>query len=293
MKKIEYIERQTGRIRVENPPGESYLKFLYHNPLGSLPLNLVVKRKLLSAFYGWLMKRKNSCRKIAPFVKQYGIDAQEALDPLKQYKSFNDFFIRKLKPSARPIQQGVTSPADGKILAFQNMDDIASFFVKGDKFTLEKFLRSKKLAYEYSNAAIIIVRLAPNDYHRFHFPYQGKASAPCRINGSCFSVSPYAVNWNFTRVFCENKRHYSLLKTADKGTILISPVGATMIGSIVETYVPESEVAKGDEMGYFSFGGSSILMLIDRGKVTIDADILKNTANGLETTVRMGETIGH
>ncbi|MCP3965733.1 MAG: phosphatidylserine decarboxylase [Lentisphaerae bacterium] len=292
MKKIEYIERESSEIKIEKPPGEFYLKFLYHNPLGSLPLHMLVKRKFLSSFYGHLMSRSSSKKNIAPFVEQYNIDMTEVLQPIDEFNSFNDFFIRKLKPSARRIQSGIVSPADGKVLAFQNLDEISEFFVKGSKFTLAKFLGSEKLAEKHRNAAIFIIRLAPNDYHRFHFPYSGKASAAKRIRGCYYSVSPYAVNPNFARAFCENKREYCLLETDDKGTMLVCPVGATMIGNIVETYTPENHVNKGDEMGYFGFGGSSVALIIDSDKVEIAADILKNTKDGLETTIRMGEIIG-
>ena len=111
-----------------------------------------------------------------------------------------------------------------------------------------------------------------------------------KIKGDYFSVSPYALAANFTKVFCENKREFCELSTKDKGDILIAPVGATMVGTIIETFTPNSSVKKGDEMGYFAFGGSTIVMLVNNLK--IDADILENTKNRIETGVKMGEKIG-
>jgi phosphatidylserine decarboxylase len=292
MEKIEYIDRKTGEVILENPPGEGFLRFLYHHPFGAAPLHLLVKRKFVSAFYGRLMDRSNSREKIGPFVQQCGIDMNESLKSIEEFVSFNDFFYRELKPNSRDIQDGVVSPADGKIIAFEDIDDVNSFFVKGNKFTLKEFLLDEKLACEHKNSSLFVIRLAPNDYHRFHFPYDGKALESNKIAGKYFSVSPYAITGNFTKVFCENKREYSILKTGNKGDVLISPVGATMVGSIIESYQPGADVKKGDEMGYFAFGGSSVVMLVDKDKIEIDADILENTKKGMETSIMMGEKIG-
>lgn len=292
MQAIEFIDRETGTLIQEKPPGEGFLRFLYHHPFGELSLQLLVKRKLLSTLYGRLMSSANSKNRIAPFVEQYQINMNEAVKSVEEFTSFNDFFYRKLRSEARPMGEGLVSPADGKILAFENVAALSNFFVKGNRFTLEAFLKDKTLAQKYSSAALILVRLAPNDYHRFHFPVDGKATASHQISGWYYSVSPYAIRPNFARVFCENKRSYTILSTAEKGDILLSPVGATMVGSIIDTYKPDSAVQKGDEMGYFAFGGSSILMLVDREKVKIDQDLLENTNNGYETSIIMGEQIG-
>jgi len=292
MKTIKYIHRKTGKIKIENPPGESYLKFLYHNPFGQIPLNLLIKRKILSTVYGKLMNLSKSQEKIKPFIEQFNINMNDSLKSINEFVSFNDFFYRKLKPNAREIHDGLVSPADGKIIAFENINGVNEFFIKGNKFTLVDFLQDKQLAEKYKNSSLFIIRLAPNDYHRFHFPYSGNISNSHRINGKYFSVSPYALRKSFSKVFCENKRDYSILTTNSKGNILISPVGATMVGTIIETYQPNSTVKKGDEMGYFAFGGSSVLILIDKDKVKIDADILENTKKGLETSIVMGEKFG-
>ncbi|MGB0524760.1 MAG: phosphatidylserine decarboxylase [Flammeovirgaceae bacterium] len=292
MKKIRYIDRETGLEKVEIPPGEAFLKFLYHHPFGGLALNVLVKRKFLSETYGRMMNGANSTKRIKPFVDRLGIDMSESLKSIDEFASFNDFFYRKLKPNLRPIQEGIVSPGDGKVIAFESIGDVNEFFVKGTKFTLKAFLANDALAKKYQDSSMFIIRLAPNDYHRFHFPYSGLASQPYKIKGAYFSVSPYALAANFTKVFCENKREFTILKTHDKGDILISPVGATMVGSIVETYQSNTEVAKGDEMGYFAFGGSTIVLLVDRQQVQIDADILANTKKGMETSIRMGERMG-
>jgi phosphatidylserine decarboxylase len=292
MQEIKYIDRKTQQMIHEKPPGEGLLKFLYHHPLGKLPLHLVAKRKLMSTLYGKMMSSPRSQKKIQPFIDEFQIDMSEALLPTSSFKSFNEFFYRQLKPEVRPIGEGLVSPADGKILAFENVADLRSFFVKGDEFTLARFLADDALATKYQNSSLVLVRLAPSDYHRFHFPIDGVAQASHKISGRYYSVSPYAITPNFARVFCENKRTYTILTNTPKGDVLLSPVGATMVGSIIDTYAPNSPVKKGDEMGYFAFGGSSVLMLVDRDQVQLDEDILTNTRNGMETSVLMGERIG-
>ncbi len=289
--KIQFVDRKTGEIQTETPPGESFLKLLYNNPFGKTTLLPLIKRKFISKWYGKYMDSPSSINKITGFVRDLNINMDEVEKPIEDFISFNDFFYRKLTPSARPIANGFVSPGDGKMIAFENISDVGNFFIKGREFTLNEFLSNKNLANKYKNASMIILRLAPNDYHRYHFPFEGTPSAMVKIEGKYLSVSPYALASNFTKVFCENKREYCILSTQQKGDILIAPVGATMVGSIIQTYTPKKLVKKGDEMGYFAFGGSTIVLLVDADKVKIDSDIIKNTKNKIETFVKMGEKI--
>lgn len=289
---IKYIDRSTGEIKIETPPAEGLLKFLYDNPFGKTAILPIAKRKFISELYGRRMNKPSSVKNIQAFVDELKIDMTESQKSISEFKSFNDFFYRKLKPEVRPIEDGLVAPGDGKLLAFESVSDVHNFFIKGRKFTLPEFLANEKLAEKFKHSSLLILRLAPNDYHRFHFPYDGIAREVKKIKGSYYSVSPYAIANNFTKVFCENKREYCILKTPDKGEILLAPVGATMVGSIIETYTPDQEVKKGDEMGYFAFGGSTVVVLIDKNNIEIDKDIIENTKNKLETFVKIGETIG-
>jgi len=112
-----------------------------------------------------------------------------------------------------------------------------------------------------------------------------------KINGYYYSVSPYAIKDNF-KIFCDNKREITTLETENYGDVIISEIGATMVGGIEQTYIPNRDVKKGEEKGYFTFGGSSVLLLFEPGKIKIDNDILENTKKGYETKVSMGEKIG-
>ncbi len=289
---ILFKDRKSNELLKEVPPGLGWLKFLYGNPLGKLSLELLIKKSIVSRWYGKAMDREKSVDKIRPFVNELGIDMTESVKSIEEFTSFNDFFYRELKSNARPIQNGVVSPGDGKILVFKEIQDINRFFVKGERFTIDSFLSNKTLSRKYDDGSLVILRLAPNDYHRYHFPIGGKVDGTTLINGVYYSVSPLALYENFTKVFCKNKRTLTSLSTEICGDVLLIPVGATMVGSINNTFKENSQVHKGDEMGYFSFGGSTIVLLFEKGKIEFSQDLVQNTNEGYETFVKMGETIG-
>ncbi len=289
---IKFINRSDNSIEIESPPGEELLDFLYHNPFGEKIILPIVKQKFISKWYGKIMDSSGSKKRIEPFVKSLNIDMTEAQKKISEFESFNDFFYRKLKPGVRTIGNGLVSPGDGKILAFENISEVNTFFVKGKKFTLKEFLQNDFLAEKHKNSSLVILRLAPNDYHRYHFPYDGIPSQTEKIEGVYYSVSPISLNKKFTEVFSENKKEICLLKTQEEGEILIIPVGATMVGSLNSTFEPNTLVNKGDEMGYFAFGGSSVVLLFNSDSFKLDIDLIENTKSKLETAVKMGEKIG-
>ena len=291
MGSIRYIERKSGSLIKEFVPSEGMLRWLYNSSLGKVTLNTLVKRKMLTRLGGWYMSSRFSKKKIDKFVLQYQIDLSNyKITDSKAYLNFNDFFFRKIQPEKRPIGNGVVSPADGKVLAFQSIADASSFFVKGSEFTIESFLKNKELANKYAEGSMLIARLAPTDYHRFHFPASGHISESKDIKGRYFSVSPMALKKSL-EIFCQNYRTYSTLETKEYGDILISEVGATMVGSIIQTYEDNSQVEKGKEKGYFAFGGSTLVLFFEKGRVELAADILDNTRKGYETSVFVGENI--
>jgi phosphatidylserine decarboxylase len=295
MGELYFIHRKTKKKIREVIPGESSIQFLYSNSQVAKWLRfLICHFPYFSKFYADLQKMSRSRHKIRPFINKYGIDTDEFLKPIDSYSSFNDFFIRKLKPSARPIANGNDTailPADGRYLAFQNFDREEGIFVKGKKFLLANLLGSEKLAQKYGEGSCLIARLAPVDYHRFHFPINCTPSKTRPINGLLYSVSPLALNHNI-EILAENKRVITHLRTHLFGTILAVEVGATNVGTIHQTYEPEKHYAKGAEKGYFSFGGSCIIFFFESGRIQFDFDLLENTRAGLETYAHMGESLG-
>ena len=287
---VQYYDRQNGLLKTEKVAGEKWLVWLYNNPVGEATLWALAKRKVVSSLYGNMMDRPSSAKKIQPFVEEFGIDLRIAQK--QEFSSFNDFFTRKLKPDARPVDTSSTvavSPADGKILAYGNISN-SDFIIKGTRFNVVSFLNHARLAQKYLDGTLVIIRLAPFDYHRFHFPISGSVSPIIRIDGDYYSVNPLALR-KMAEIFCLNKREFTILSNPQFGNVVMTEVGATMAGSIVQTYTGNS-AKKGEEKGYFKFGGSTVVLLFEKGKIRIDEDLLINTLKGYETAVREGEKIG-
>ena len=289
-KPIKYIDRETGQIQIENVYGEQWLNWLYHNPVGEATLWVIAKRKIVTSLYGDAMEKPSSADKIMPFVKEYKVDLSIAQQ--QRFKSFNDFFIRQLKPEARPIvadSLAIASPADGKILAYENVNN-SDFYIKGFRFNVDSFLNDKELSKKYEDGAMIVFRLAPPDYHRYHFPVSGvTGSSNTKIDGDYYSVNPLALRKK-AEIFWLNKREYGIIKSPIFGDVAMVEVGATMVGSMIQTYTGTT-VKKGQEKGYFKFGGSTVVLLFEKDQIKIDEDLLTNTSRGLETTIKMGEQI--
>jgi len=287
---IRYYDRQSGLLKTEKVAGEKWLVWLYNNPVGEATLWALAKRKVVSSVYGNSMDRPSSAKKIPVFVEEFDIDMNTALK--QEFNCFNDFFTRKLKTNARPVDTNSTvavSPADGKILAYANIRN-SDFIIKGYRFNIFSFLNNDRLAQKYIDGSLVIIRLAPFDYHRFHFPLSGNVSSVTRIDGDYYSVNPLALR-KMTEIFCLNKREFTIMSNPLFGDVVMTEVGATMVGSIVQTYTGNF-VKKGEEKGYFKFGGSTVVLLFEKNKIRIDEDLLVNTIKGYETVIKEGERIG-
>ena len=287
---IQYYERKSGQLMTEKVAGEKWLVWLYNNPVGEATLWALVKRKMVSSIYGKMMDQTSSAEKIPPFINDFDIDMTGVQE--QEFKNFNDFFIRKLEDDVRPVDtsfNSVISPADGKVLAYADIEN-SDFIIKGFRFDVSSFLNNPALAQKYRDGALLVIRLAPVDYHRFHFPVSGNLTSNMEIEGDYYSVNPIALRKK-AEILCLNKREYAIISNPLFGDVIMAEVGATMVGSIVQTY-KGSSVIKGKEKGYFKFGGSTVVLLFEKGKIYIDKDLLINTAKGYETAVKMGERIG-
>ncbi len=299
MKNIRYLDRATGEENQEKVYGGFFIRLLYSDHffsrlLAKLILPLMTKFSFPSALYGALQKAPWSRAKIKRFIKKYHVDATEFQDPVSSYKSFNDFFIRKLKSSARPLSPGdnvAILPADARYLVFPNIDHSDGFFVKGKKFTLSSLLQDKLLADQFSHGVMVIARLAPVDYHRFHFPCDGLAHAPKEIPGPLYSVNPLALK-RHSEILAQNKRMITQIDTTSFDTVLSIEVGATYVGTIHQTFTPETFQKKGDEKGYFSFGGSCLILLFQPGKIKLDQDLIDASSRSLEMVGKLGQSLG-
>ena len=255
---------------------------------------LLAKRRFFSWYYGRQMNREGSDIHIFKFIADYNIDATEFAKSPFEFTTFNQFFHRALKPEARPIAQGTglaVLPADGRHLAFPDVDKAEGFYVKGAKFTLAELLGDEALAAKFSGGSMLISRLCPSDYHRFHFPVSGIPTEARLIRGPLYSVSPIALRRNI-QYLVRNKRMITLIEAPDFGTVAMIEVGATNVGSIVQGYVPGRAVVKGEEKGLFAFGGSCVITLFAAGRILFEDDLLNQSAEFVETYARMGDRLG-
>lgn len=292
VKNIEFFNRYSDCMETELVYGEAFLRWAYGNPLGKIALHSFIKRPAFSRWYGSRMNKSSSQSKIKPFIDDYGLNIDEFADQQESYASFNEFFYRKLKADARPVSNDViVFPADGRHLAFPNIDDIDGFFVKGQTFDLNQLIGDDALSSQYAGGSLILSRLCPVDYHRFHFPVSGQASQTKLINGPLFSVSPIALSRNLNYLW-QNKRTITQIQTESVGKVLMMEIGATCVGSIQQTYQAKQIVSKGDEKGYFAFGGSSTIVIFEPGVIRFSDDLLTNSKQQIETYAKMGDSMG-
>jgi phosphatidylserine decarboxylase len=291
---IRYFDRYARELRTEQVYGEKWLRFAYEHPAGRLFLWLLVRRAFFSHYYGWQMRKRVSANRILPFIVNYNLNVDEFLRSPFEFKSFNEFFYRQLKPAARPIAEGdrvAVLPADGRHLAFPNFAAAAGLYVKGANFSLEALLGDSATAQEFAGGALLISRLCPVDYHRFHFPVAGTPGDSRMINGWLYSVSPVALRRNI-HYLTQNKRVVTRIESPHFGPVLMIEVGATNVGSIRQLYVPNRPAAKGEEKGLFAFGGSCVITIFRPGRIKFEADLLASSADHIETYARMGDKLG-
>lgn len=298
---IQFFNRYTKTVETEKVFGEKWLRLAYENPAGRLFVWLLGRRKFFSWYYGRKMSKPLSALKIIPFIATYNIDVDEFAKSPFDYKTFNDFFYRALKPGVRPIADGervAVFPADGRHLVLPDVEATPGFYVKGKAFTLKALFHdpsrveeSELLAAKFAGGAAVISRLCPVDYHRFHFPVDGVLSEPRLINGYLYSVNPIALRRNLG-FLVENKRVLTLIESPTFGTVAMFEIGATNVGTIRQTFVPGRPAVKGEEKGLFAFGGSCVITVFQRGHMRFDADLLVPCANHMEVYAKVGDRMG-
>lgn len=291
---IKYYNRETNHYEIEKVAGERYLNWTYSSPIGMCLLEKFIKKKVFSKLYGMYNNSKISRKKIKSFVNIFNIDMSESEKSIEEFKSFNDFFSRKLTSKARPVcleKKILISPCDARLTAYKNisMDNLVQ--IKNLTYSFYDFIGNSINFSRYENGTCLILRLCPTDYHRFHFIDSGVCGPENKINGFYYSVNPIALS-KIDKLFCENKREWCTFHSDNFGDVLYVEVGATCVGSIIQTYTPDKPVLKGSEKGYFKFGGSTVVLFFEKDKVEIDADILYQSKLGFETKVRTGEKIG-
>jgi len=294
MNEITYYDRYQNQTCTEQVYGDKYLRWTYGTFGGKVALAAAIKRAWFSRWYGWRMDQPGSRNKIGPFIEQYGLEPTEFVRSPDEFEHFNAFFSRRLRPEARPVNADpavVVFPADGRHLCIPNISQSKGLFVKGEMFDLESLLEDSGLAQQYHHGSLVLSRLCPVDYHRYHFPIGGRTAATRLINGTLYSVNPIALRQNI-RILATNKRAITILETESIGRVLLLEIGATCVGSICQTFQENSDVSKGDEKGYFRFGGSSTITIFEPGRVEFDEDLLANSSQHTELYGRVGDHMG-
>ncbi|KAL9111793.1 MAG: hypothetical protein Q9227_003852 [Pyrenula ochraceoflavens] len=296
-------DRLTGQINEERM--SVYVRIgirLLYKALGSREMEKKRIRKMLrnlSYKQGRKYDDPSSAAQIEGFVNFHRLNMSEVLLPADSFKNFNEFFYRALKPEARPCSAPddpniIVSPADCRSVVFNTMDDATRIWVKGRDYSVERLLGNAypQDAKRYKGGALGIFRLAPQDYHRFHVPVDGKIGTPKTIEGEYYTVNPMAIR-SALDVYGENVRVVIPIDSVTFGRVMFVCIGAMMVGSTVITRKAGEEVKRAEELGYFKFGGSTVLLLFESGAMKWDDDLIENSHQPLETLVRVGMAMGH
>lgn len=297
---IKYFNRYSDQVEIEKVYGDSFIRWLYGSAMGKRMAPLL-SRTPISHLYGGLQSRLISQRKIIPFIKNFQINMDEFLTEEGRetnvgtrdaYSSFNKFFIRRFKPGQRPFTTDPTKLAafsEGRYFGYNKVRDDESIPVKGEHITPFGMLVKEKWVNFFDGGPLLISRLCPVDYHRFHYPDDGVVLDHYRISGLLHSVNPIALNKK-SDIFITNERQVTILETKNFGKIAYIEVGAMCVGKIVQTS-SLTQFRRSDEKGYFLFGASTVIVYGEKDRWEISPDIQANTSKRLETYIKLGDEV--
>lgn len=296
---INFWHRGHRKMETELVYGDRAIQYLYQNDWGKRA-NRLVTSPWVSKMYGFYQDLPISHRKVRPFIEKFSIDIAEyepgsrpSYDPKDSYGSFNEFFIRRFRMGKRPFV-----PEPGRMPAFAEARYVGHgsitpdtvFPVKGAFLTAAGLLGNSDVCRPFEGGPLLIARLCPVDYHRFHYPDSGRVIDQWRVTGRYDSVNPVALRLK-PEIFIANERHVSILQTENFGKLAYIEVGAVCVGKIVQTHRWNKPFLRGEEKGYFLFGGSTVVLLGEKGAWKPSADILEKTSQGIETYLRLGEEV--
>jgi phosphatidylserine decarboxylase len=285
---VQVYDRKREAVYDEPQYGERRLHFLYETTLGRVLLGAIFSRRWYSNLNAIRDKSRYSVGKIQPLVNRFGIDMSDY--PQQDYASYDSFITRKIDPARRPVANNpnvLIAVADSRLLAYPVTTD-GRIRIKQSSYTITELLRDTELAATYNEGTCLVFRLGTEDYHRYCFADDGKVIRTNSINGVLHSVQP--ISSKRYKTFSQNQREYSVIETANFSTVVTVEVGALLVGKIHNYDVTSCQ--RGQEKGYFSLGGSTILYLLKPGTVKIDSDIIEYSRKQIETKVRLGEKVG-
>lgn len=280
-------DRQTKKISIENQYKENILNYIYNNICGRILLKIWFSLPIYSKIVARSKKSKKSIKDIEPFIQKHNIKIEQFED--KKYISFNDFFIRKYKKQYLNIdskKNSLIAPAESKLLVYKIEKDL-KIKIKSSIYDLYEIVKENNIETTFMDGYILIFRLAVTDYHRYIFIDNGKIIKSQKIKGKLHTVSSISDKY---KIYKENTREVNYIDYSNLGKTIQIEVGAMQVGKIVNNKKEVFE--KGEEKGYFEYGGSTIILIIKKDKVEIDSDILENSKLEVETKIRLGERIG-
>jgi len=296
---IQVFNRRENSMDIEKVYGDEMVKFAYATPIGRL-LGPVIASKMLSKLYGKSQDSLNSAKKVAPFLKNFNIQIDQYQkgsfkeNPVEtSYRSFNEFFIREFKEGQRtftPNDDEMGAFAEARYFGHESMTDDLNIPVKGSMLRAVDLIGDGELAKDFIGGPLMIARLCPVDYHRYHYPDAGKTLKAFTVPGDLHSVNPLALKYR-QDIFIKNERRVAILETEHLGKLAYIEVGATCVGKIVQSFDESQPFNKGDEKGYFLFGGSTVVLCGQKGKWAPSEDILTNTKAGIETYIQLGDVV--
>ena len=284
---MDYIDLQGKKVsNITNQ--DKLLSFLYTNIFGRMLLKPLIQPQV-SKLAGRYLSSAHSKWLISKFIErnEINMDIYEECD----YSSFNDFFTRKIKPDSRPVPEDLDvliSPCDCLATVYPIQEN-TTFSIKNTEYTLRSLLRSPRLAKRFRGGYAYILRLTVEDYHRYLYSVSGKQSKNYHIDGTFHTVNPIAND--YLPIYKENTREYTVILSKEFGDVLQMEVGALLVGKI-SNHKQSTVVTRGEEKGFFEYGGSTIVVLTQKGRVTPRSDLLTNSKNGYETKVLQAHPLG-
>ena len=270
------------------PEDGAALRFLYHTRVGRALLRPLTSRFVSRTVGAWMDSRLSKPM-IRRFVRKNSIDLSEFESD--NFTCFNDCFCRKIRDGLRPNDpdpDALISPCDGLLSAYR-LDADTVLPVKQSSYTLGALLADEALASRFFGGTCLVFRLCVTHYHRYCYPVTGQKGENVFIKGRLHTVRPIALRR--VPVFSENCREYTVLESDKFGTLLQMEVGAMLVGKIKNLH-GAGEILRGEEKGMFLYGGSTVILLLERDRAILPEVFFSNTEQGLETPVRMGECIG-
>lgn len=264
------------------------LGFLYETAVGRLFLKLLTARwisRLAGAFCDCGISRPL----IRPFIRRNGIDLSEYEDAA--FQNFNDCFTRKIRPECRPVcmqEKSLISPCDGLLCAYPIQQGTV-FPAKQSAYSVASLLADSQLAKAYEGGTVLVIRLCVHHYHRYCYIDNGTKGENVFIPGKLHTVRPIALENR--AVFCENCREYTVMATEHFGNVIQCEIGAMLVGRI-ENHDGISSFRRGQEKGMFRYGGSTVVLLFQKGAVDIPQSYFESTQRNIEIPVKYGERIG-